>query len=389
MSSRAERSILHVDMDAFYASIEQRDDPALRGKPVAVGGTGARGVVAAASYEARQFGVRSAMPVREALQRCPQLLRVPVRMQHYREESARIFAIFERYTPAVEGLSLDEAFLDVSASMAMFGSARAVAAAIKQQIRAEMGLTASVGIAPNKLVAKIASELEKPDGLVEVTTATLQAVLDPLPVGVLPGLGPRTLPALTRLGIRTLGQLRSMPAARLRPVLGRHTESMQRRASGQDDRPVTPQRAEKSISAEATFDTDLVAPAELQRALAQLADRTSSRLRGKGLLAGTVVVKIRQHDFTTVTRQHALPGPTQQTRVIAAAARHLLEQWCASHAGARVRLLGVGVGALSQSVQMPLFEGEAAAGHDRLDATADDIRARFGARALGRARGLE
>jgi DNA polymerase-4 len=161
------------------------------------------------------------------------------------------------------------------------------------------------------------------------------------------------------------------------------------RAAGQDDRPVTPQRAEKSISAEATFNTDLVAPAELQRALAQLADRTSSRLRGKGLLAGTVVVKIRQHDFTTVTRQHALPGPTQQTRVIAAAARHLLEQWCASHAGARVRLLGVGVGALSQSVQMPLFEGEAAAGHDRLDATADDIRARFGARALGRARGLE
>jgi DNA polymerase-4 len=389
MSSRAERSILHVDMDAFYASIEQRDDAALRGKPVAVGGTGARGVVAAASYEARQFGVRSAMPVREALQRCPQLLRVPVRMQHYREESARIFAIFERYTPEVEGLSLDEAFLDVSASLAIFGSARAVAAAIKQQIRAEMGLTASVGIAPNKLVAKIASELDKPDGLVEVTSATLQAVLDPLPVGVLPGLGPRTLPALTRLGIRTLGQLRGMPAARLRPVLGRHTESMQRRAGGQDDRPVTPQRAEKSISAEETFDTDLVTPAELQRALAQLADRTSSRLRGKGLLAGTVVVKIRQHDFTTVTRQLCLPGPTQQTRVIAAAARHLLEQWCTSHAGARVRLLGVGVGALSRSVQMPLFEGEAAAGHDRLDATADDIRARFGARALGRARGLE
>ena len=375
-------------MDAFYAAVEQRDDPALRGQPLAVGGTGTRGVVAAASYEARRFGVRSAMPLREALRRCPQLLRVKPRMEVYRRESARIFEIFRRYTPQVEGLSLDEAFLDITASLSMFGSAQAVALSIKREIQDELGLSASVGIAPNKLVAKIASDLDKPDGLVEVTAQSLHSVLDPLPVRVLPGLGPRTLPGLTRLGVRTLGELRAAPPSRLRAVLGRDTENMQRRAAGQDDRPVTPERAEKSISAEETFDIDLQASADLHRALSQLSERTAARLREKGLLAGTVTVKIREHDFTTVTRQQALSGPTQQTRTIMDTARRLLDTWRQTHPGARVRLLGVGCSALSHSRQPGLFDSPADADGDRLDAAADRIRARFGSTALSRARSL-
>ena len=387
--SRADcRSILHVDMDAFYASVEQRDDPALRGQPLAVGGTGTRGVVAAASYEARRFGVRSAMPLREALRRCPQLLRVKPRMEVYRRESAHIFEIFQRYTPQVEGLSLDEAFLDITASLSMFGSAQAVAVSIKRQIHDELGLTASVGIAPNKLVAKIASDLDKPDGLVEVTTQSLHSVLDPLPVGVLPGLGPRTLPGLERLGVRTLGELRAAPPTRLRAVLGRDTENMQRRAAGQDDRAVTPERPEKSISAEETFDVDLQAPEDLHRALSQLSERTAARLRDKGLLAGTVTIKIREHDFTTVTRQQALPAPTQQTRAIMDTARRLLDIWRQAHPGARVRLLGVGCSALSNNRQPGLFDPPGDAEGDRIDAAADRIRARFGNAALSRARSL-
>ncbi|MCC5867497.1 MAG: DNA polymerase IV [Gammaproteobacteria bacterium] len=388
MNQPVRRSILHVDMDAFYAAVEQRDDPALRGQPLAVGGTGTRGVVAAASYEARRFGVRSAMPLREALRRCPQLLRVKPRMEVYRRESGRIFEIFQRYTPQVEGLSLDEAFLDVTASLSIFGSAHAVAVSIKRQIHDELGLTASVGIAPNKLVAKIASDLDKPDGLVEVTAESLHSVLDPLPVRVLPGLGPRTLPGLARLGVRTLGELRTMPATRLRAALGRDTEHMQRRAAGQDDRPVTPERAEKSISAEETFDIDLVAPADLQRALSQLSERTAARLRAKGLLAGTVTVKIREHDFTTVTRQQGLAEQTCQTRTIMDTARRLLVTWHKTRPGARVRLLGVGVSALSHSRQPGLFDVPGDSQGERLDAAADRIRARFGSTALSRARSL-
>ena len=382
------RSILHVDMDAFYAAVEQRDDATLRGQPLAVGGTGARGVVAAASYEARRFGVRSAMPLREALRLCPTLLRVKPRLDIYRRESARIFEIFQRYTPQVDGLSLDEAFHDITASLVIFGSAHAVAASIKRQILEELGLTASVGIAPNKLVAKIASDLDKPDGLVEVTAESLHSVLDPLPVRVLPGLGPRTLPGLQRLGVRTLGELRASQPTRLRALLGRDTENMQRRAAGQDDRPVTPQRVEKSISAEETFDTDLVRSADLQRALSQLGERSAARLRAKGLLAGTVSVKIREHDFTTVTRQQTLGAPTQQTRAIINTARRLLDTWHEAHPGARVRLLGVGVSALSRTRQPGLFDLPGDAGGDPVDVATDRIRERFGSAALSRARSL-
>ena len=379
------RCILHVDMDAFYASIEQRDDPALHGRPVAVGGTGERGVVAAASYEARRFGVRSAMPVREALRRCPDLIRVRPRMELYRSESARIFEIFGRYTPEIEGLSLDEAFLDVTASLSLFRCPVTLAAQLKADIAQETGLTASVGIAPNKLVAKIASDLEKPDGLCQVTPQNLHAVLDPLPVAVLPGLGPRSQPALSRLGIRTLGQLRTASPERLYGVLGRSAESLCRRAAGEDDRPVVTRREEKSISSEETFDQDLPPGAELERELARLADRTASRLRAKGLLAGTIVLKVRRADFTTSTRQQALGAPSDDTGVIAATARSLLRIWVAAQPAVRVRLLGVGVTGLTGASQLGLFQEHS---RGRLDHATDSIRQRFGTTALTRARTL-
>ncbi len=380
-----ERCILHVDMDAFYASIEQRDDPELRGRPVAVGGTGQRGVVAAASYEARRYGVRSAMPVGEALRRCPELVRVPPRMALYRQVSVQIFEIFSRYTPEIEGLSLDEAFLDVTASLALFGSPLMLAKRLKTDIHRETGLTASVGIAPNKLVAKIASDLEKPDGLCEVTRQRLHAVLDPLPVAVLPGLGPRSQPGLARLGIRTLGQLRSAAADRLRAVLGRQTDALQRRAAGEDDRPVVVHREEKSISSEETFDEDLPLGPALERQLARLADRTASRLRSKRLLAGTVVLKIRRADFTTSTRQQGLGVPSCETAVISATARALLKAWGAAQPAVRVRLVGVGVTGLVAASQLGLF-GESSSG--QVDAATDSIRERFGTAALTRARTL-
>ncbi|MCC5860923.1 MAG: DNA polymerase IV [Gammaproteobacteria bacterium] len=379
------RCILHVDMDAFYASIEQRDEPGLRGRPVAVGGTGQRGVVAAASYEARRYGVRSAMPVGEALRRCPELVRVAPRMALYRQESARIFEIFARYTPEIEGLSLDEAFLDVTASLALFRSPVVLAERLKTDIQRETGLTASVGIAPNKLVAKIASDLEKPDGLCEVTPQRLHAVLDPLPVAVLPGLGPRSQTGLARLGIHTLGELRRAAPDGLHAVLGRQTDALQRRAAGEDDRPVVVRREEKSISSEETFDQDLPLGPALARELARLADRTASRLRGKRLLAGTVVLKVRRADFTTSTRQQGLGVPSCETAVISATARALLETWGRSQPEVRVRLLGVGVTGLVPASQLGLF-GEHSRGG--VDAATDSIRERFGDAALTRARTL-
>ncbi|MDH3545930.1 MAG: DNA polymerase IV, partial [Gammaproteobacteria bacterium] len=247
------RTILHVDMDAFYASIEQRDNPELRGKPVVVGGRSNRGVVAAASYEVREFGVRSAMPMAEATRRCPQLVRVAPRMSHYKAVSAEIFDIFRKFTPIVEGLSLDEAFLDVSASLALHGSGTDIARRIKAIIYERTKLTASVGVAANKLVAKIASELDKPDGLVVVHPDACRKILDTLPVSVLPGIGRQTLGRLHAVGIHTLADLRRAPDRDLDPIFGRYTERTRQRASGIDDRPVSVDRAEKSISSEETY----------------------------------------------------------------------------------------------------------------------------------------
>jgi DNA polymerase-4 len=389
MAAQPERSILHVDMDAFYASIEQRDDPSLKGKPVIVGGTRGRGVVAAASYEVRKYGVHSAMPMSTALRLCPHAVCVTPRMRLYSDVSEQIFAIFHEFTPAVEGLSLDEAFLDVTASRALLGDAVAIARAIKQRIQSKTRLTASVGVAPNKLVAKIASDLKKPDGLTIVTPQTIREVLDPLSVRRLPGLGRKTGAKVEELGIHTFAQLRSAPDRVLWPLFGKYTRRLRERASGIDDRPVVADAEEKSISAEDTFSTDIGDPGRLQSELARLADRTSTRLRAKGLVAGCVTVKIRRHDFTTFTRQRRVSPLTNDSRAIAAAARDLLAVWLKEHRGVRIRLLGVGVSQLAVADQLDLFSPPAPHAASRLDGALDAIREKFGSRALTRAGNLE
>ena len=381
------RSILHVDMDAFYASVEQRDDPALRGKPLVVGGSSNRGVVAAASYEARTFGIRSAMPMREALRRCPELLRVRPRMAHYNSVSKQVFGVFRHYTPIVEGLSLDEAFLDITHSTSLFGSPVDIAQAIKRDILAATALTASVGVAENKLVAKIASDLDKPDGLTVIYPADYESRLDPLPVSVIPGIGKKTLERLDGTGITTLRDLRLAEDSILRPVFGRFTQKTRDRAAGIDDRPVFAAREDKSISAEETFAADLEARADMERELLRLSERTAARLRKAGLAAGTVQLKIRQADFTTFTRQRKVSPPASGTERVYAVARALLETWLAGNAGARLRLLGVGGSDLAPAGQPDLFED--AKPDSGVDKTVDAIRERFGDAALGRARTLD
>jgi DNA polymerase IV len=376
------RVVLHVDMDAFYASVEQHDDPRLAGLPVIVGGNGPRGVVAAANYEVRKFGVRSAMPMRQALERCPQAVCVRPRMARYQEVSRVVFAIFNEFTPLVQGLSLDEAFLDLSASREPVAH---LAAAIKHRIRERTGLTASVGAAANKLVAKIASDLNKPDGLTLVTAQTLRAVLDPLPVRRLPGLGGKTGLRLEAAGIRTLGALRVATDAQLWPIFGRHSQHLRDRAAGLDERPVVAERQELSISAEDTFDTDIREPRRLRQAVAELADLACSRTRDRDLAAGCISVKIREHDFMTITRQRAVQPATQDRHMIATVATQLLDRWLDEHPGARLRLLGVALRQLTPATQMDLF----GAPRGGVDAAVDAVRERFGKRALRRASSLE
>ena len=382
------RAILHVDMDAFYASVEQRDDPALRGKPVIVGGTGGRGVVAAASYEVRRFGVHSAMPVREALRRCPDAICVPPRIGHYADVSRQIFAIFHEFTPLVQGLSLDEAFLDVTASTTALGDAAEIAREIKRRVRERTELTASVGVAPNKLVAKIASDLRKPDGLVVVRPDEVRELLDPLPIRKLFGLGAKTAPKVEALGIHTLGELRAASASRLRPVFGRYTERVQQRAAGIDDRPVIPDADEKQISAEETFETDVADHGRLRAEIVRLADKACARLRARELSARCVTVKIRRADFTTYTRQRRFEPPTQETRVVTAIATALLDAWLATQPRAALRLLGVGVSELAGQVQPDLFSPAESVRNQQLDQAVDGIRERFGKLAVAPASSL-
>ncbi len=384
----ARRSILHVDMDAFYASVEQRDNPALRGRPVVVGGGANRGVVAAASYEARKYGIRSAMPMAEACRRCPELQRVRPRMAHYKRVSDTVFGIFREYTPLVEGLSLDEAFLDVSASVALFGAPQEIAASIKSRILAATELTASVGVAENKLVAKIASDLDKPDGLTIIEPCDYARKLDPLPVAVIPGIGPETRKRLARIGVQTVRDLRLAPDRDLSPVFGRYTRKTRDRAAGIDDRPVLASRAEKSISAEETYDTDLGDRDDMDRELLRLTERTASRLRKHGLAAGTVQIKIRRADFRTFTRQRRVSPPASGTDQIFAVASRLLHAWLARNPGVRVRLLGVGASHLAPGQQGDLFAAADDTPANAVDRTVDEIRDRFGTESVGRARTL-
>lgn len=384
----AARKILHVDMDAFYASVEQRDDPSLCGKPLVVGGGSNRGVVAAASYESREFGIRSAMPMREAMRRCPELISVSPRMSHYKAVSEQIFEIFNEFTPLVEGLSLDEAFLDVSDSLTIFGTEIRIAQRIKQRIREVTKLTASVGVAPNKLVAKIASDLKKPDGLVVVTDDNMETTLDPLPVEVIPGIGRETLARLRVKKIVTIADLRLAPDQALEAIFGRFAGRTRERASGIDHRPVVASHADKSISAEETFEEDLHVVADLHRELLRLTERTAQRMRAKQLAAGTLQVKIRRADFSTFTRQRSVQPPSNSLDTLYEVARELLSEWLAEHPGARIRLLGVGGSALGGADQLDLFAPQTETGGSKIDQTVDDIRERFGNLSVSRARSL-
>jgi DNA polymerase IV len=378
------RAILHIDMDAFYASVEERDNPELRGTPLIVGGTGGRGVVAAASYAVRKFGVHSAMPMREALKRCPDAVVVRPRMSRYQEVSGVVFAIFQQFTPLIEGLSLDEAFLDVTASQRLLGAPQKIAVDIRARIAEQTALTASVGIAPNKLLAKIASDLNKPDGMCRIDAGNLREVLDPLPIQKLFGVGAKTLPAVNAAGLYTFGDVRNADDTVLWRVFGKHGRLIRDRACGIDDRPVVADREEKSISAEETYDIDIRSPTELSAQLAHLADRTASRLRAQELIAGVVNVKIRRADFTTYTRQKALGTATQDTATISRVAQDLLQEWIRVQPRAAVRLLGVGVADLQEQVQSDLF-ADVKTAPSRLDSAVDGIRHRFGAGVLTRA----
>jgi DNA polymerase-4 len=326
--------------------------------------------------------------MREALRRCPQALCVRPRFDRYKAASKMVFGVFREFTPLVEGLSLDEAFLDVTASQSALGSAESIAAQIKTRIYQRTGLTASVGVAPNKLIAKIASDLNKPDGLVVVPAEQVNTVLDPLPVRKLFGIGNKTAPLLESAGICTLRDLRLASDTLLQPVFGRHVASIRARAAGIDDRPVVADWDEKQVSAEETFDVDLTDRGRMHAELAQLADRMASRLRSQGWLALCVAVKIRRKDFQTYTRQAPVRPATQESKLLAAAAAKLLDEWLKTQPRAAIRLLGVAASDLTTAPQLDLFTVPETIKNRHLDAAVDGIRAKFGSAALGRASSL-
>ena len=335
------RRIIHVDMDAFYASVEQRDRPELRGKPVAVGGSPAsRGVVAAASYEARRFGVRSAIPMARAVRLCPQLEIIRPDFQKYRAASHQVFAIFREVTPLVEGLSLDEAYLDVTVNAWNEPLGVNVAKRIKTAIRDATGLTASAGVAPNKFLAKIASAWRKPDGLTVIAPERVEDFLTKLPVDALWGVGPVTAARLRERGIEKLVDVRTADPALLRAAVGSMTEWLQELAAGHDDRRVEPNRPSKSSSSECTYAQDLTDIAAMRQEIDGMARENAGWLRKRGIQARTVTIKVRYSDFTTITRSHSAP-PTDDEESIARRAVELLAK---TEAGTRpVRLLGAGV----------------------------------------------
>ena len=335
------RRVLHCDMDCFYAAIHMRDDPSLAGKPVLVGGRpGSRGVVAAASYEARRFGVHSAMPSTTAERLCPQAIFLPPDFPRYRAESEKVFEIFRQLSSRVQAVSIDEAYLEVTDEIAEWGSATAIAQEVRRRVREDRSLTVSVGVGPNKLVAKIASDFDKPDGLTVVKPERVRAFLEPLSVRAIPGVGPATERTLNRLGLRTIGDLRDWGEDALVERFGRHGRSLYRFSRGIDDRPVATSRGRKSLSTERTFAIDLASPEEIGGEIERLAARVASGLDRKELRARTVTLKVRYSDFTTVTRSHTLGEATRDETEIRRRALALLAQ---TEAGERpVRLLGVG-----------------------------------------------
>ena len=378
------RAILHVDMDAFFAAIEQLDEPSLRGKPVLVGSDGPRGVVAAASYEARAFGCHSAQPMVIATRLCPQRIVVSPRHSRYREVSRQVFAILQSFSPLIEPLSIDEAFLDVTGADRLLGTPQSIAAAIKQRIHDELGLTASVGVAPNKFLAKLASDLEKPDGLTIIEPDSIQEIIGPLPIKKMWGVGPATELKLRSFGIATFGDLQSWPSEILQSHFGSLGSKLYRLCRGEDDRPVVTDQTIKSISQEQTFDEDRANPDEVRSVLRGQAEKVAMRLRKSDIRGKTITVKIRFGDFQTITRSTTLHAPTDRTDLICTQARDLFDAWAAT-GFQPVRLIGVGISQFAdEAEQFNLFTQQTDDRSCRLDAVTDTIKQKFGADAIHR-----
>ena len=374
-------------MDAFFASVEQRDHPELRGRPVLVGGSGPRGVVAAASYEARVFGCRSAMPSAVARRLCPHAVFVKGSFEQYKKDSRRVMEILESFSPLVQPVSIDEAFVDVTGSSGLFGTGEAIAGAIRGRVRRELSLTCSVGVAPNKFLAKLASDLNKPDGMAVITVETIRSTLDPLAVGRLWGVGPAAERSLHALGVRTVRDLHALPAETLRSRFGDFGDHLWRLARGVDDRPVHTDREAKSISHEHTFAQDLGDPEAVRAVLADQAEQVARRLRRHARFARTVTVKIRYGDFETVTRSATLDQPTDRTDRIVAESRALFDAW--ARAFRPVRLIGAGVSGLTESGgDAGLFDAGESEKKRAVDRAADAIAEKFGKRAVLRAGAL-
>ncbi len=379
------RSILHVDMDAFFAAVEQRDHPELRGKPVLIGHDGPRGVVATASYEARTFGCHSAQPMSIAKRRCPDAIIVSHRGAAYREASHRVFEVLERFSPLVQPLSIDEAFLDVTGSRRLLGSAVDIARRIKREVREATQLTASVGVAPNKFLAKIASDLDKPDGLTVITPQDVPRVLAELPIEAIPGVGPAAARKFHDLNVRTIRDAQSLDLKLLEKTFGSSAQWYWNISRGIDDRPVVTDGEAKSIGHEMTFGVDMSEPEEIRRVMLDQTDDVARRLRRHDLLARTVTVKIRYGDFETITRSRTLDTPTAHTDTLWPAAWGLFETWMTREGFRPVRLIGVTTTQFDHQPQVTLFEDPEEPKRVAIEAATDKIADKFGKAAIRRA----
>jgi len=379
------RYIIHIDMDAFFASVEKLDNPDLKGKPVIVGGLGKRGVVATASYEARRYGVRSAMPISMARKLCSNGIYLPPRFDRYQQISKRIREIFSSYTPEVEPISLDEAFLDVTKTAKSFNLAIAKAKRIKEEVKKETGLSCSAVVAPNKFLAKLASDMQKPDGFVVIRKDEIEGILTDLPVSKIWGVGRVTEVKLDEMGIQTVGELRRVPRSKLKNIFGKQGEDLYQLARGIDESPVVSYHRIKSISQEMTFDEDLRDRQKIKNCILRLSEEVASTLRKDKLQAKTVRIKVRFSDFTTITRQTSLNVPADSTKIVRDLAIKLFEKKVKGNRA--VRLIGVGVSNLTDVTEKQLylsFEAKDRKKFERIDDAIDKIRQRFGRESIKR-----
>ena len=374
--SANQATILHVDMDAFFASVAERDNPELKGKAVVIG-MGVRGVVSAANYEARKFGIHSAMPVGRARRLAPHAIFLPVDMARYQEVSGHVMEIFHSFTPWVEPISLDEAFLDVTGSQKLLGTGREIATAIRKKVEEQEGITCSVGIAPSKFIAKLASAHCKPNGMLEITSDRILTFLHPLPIQAMWGVGPKTAEVLERLGLRTIEDIAKLPRATLIRALGEaNGASLYELAWGRDYRDVTPEEPDRSISAAETFPQDLDNPEEILTEFLRLTERATARLRDRDLFAKTISIKVRFADFSTINRSKTLPLPIDSTHDVYDVVKGLYQGLRIERA--RLRLVGVSLENLSEGAPHQMMLGEREVGWRQAEGAMDQARARFG-----------